>query len=802
VSAQSPPVPGTAAAFLRPDGPGAVPAPAAPRRAGAVAAGGAAGPDRGGPLLPPLAARLVAFLALGAFAAQAWSVMVQPDAAGRLLAAVALAGLVAGGLVALHERGTPPGPARRAALLALGAGGLAGALLLAGVPARLLDPDGWGELARGLGSGIWATPGLSIPYRGPDEWNRITLLLGGTALVVGAAALAFWPRRGGRVGAPLAAAVALTVLYAVPAVQLRHDAPFVAGAVFMVLLGAFLWLERLARREAPLAAVALVAAAVAGLALAPRLDGLDPWIDYEGFAERLSEGGTTAFSWDHRYGPLNWGRDGREVLRVSARRPDYWKAAALTEFDGVFWTAGDPDRFALEPEALRRLEGGGDELRVTIGNLRSASFIAPGTTLEVRRSPREVTETALGTYAVEGRPLRRGHAYLARAYSPNPSQRELAAADGDEYSDLAWVPYLSMRLPPGVGGPPAVDPRTGVPVQRGGRPVTVQFAPWATGQAHTSSNGVTTRFDGEQLVGASAYGRTFALAQRLAGRSATPFEFVRAVQAHLARGYAYTEAPPPPGPGRAPLDTFLFRDRQGYCQHFSGAMALLLRMGGVPARVAAGFTPGSRAGGRDEYVVRDVDAHSWVEVYFAGVGWVTFDPTPAVAPPRAQDPGIAAGLLRDPSGDADATAGGERGSGIPSLDAGSVPAGDGSPVRTIALVALGLLAAGGAAALLAARKARRRRAAGGVEAAVAELERALRRAGRPLRPGDTLSGLERDLRGAPDAAGYVGALRRARFGWDPVARPSASERRALRRELALGGGRLGRLRALWALPPW
>ena len=98
-----------------------------------------------------------------------------------------------------------------------------------------------------------------------------------------------------------------------------------------------------------------------------------------------------------------------------------------------------------------------------------------------------------------------------------------------------------------------------------------------------------------------------------------------------------------------PLDAFLFRDKAGYCQQFSGAMALLLRMGGVPARVAAGFTPGdARHRARREFVVRDFDAHSWVEAYFPGYGWVTFDPTPAIAPARAQDPGAVDDAARRP----------------------------------------------------------------------------------------------------------------------------------------------------------
>ena len=99
----------------------------------------------------------------------------------------------------------------------------------------------------------------------------------------------------------------------------------------------------------------------------------------------------------------------------------------------------------------------------------------------------------------------------------------------------------------------------------------------------------------------------------------------------LSRGYAYNESPPV----RAyPLVSFLFHDKIGYCQQFSGAMALLLRMGGVPARVSAGFTTGTRVGSKGPFVVTDIDAHAWVEAWFPGYGWYRFDPTPSAAPAR------------------------------------------------------------------------------------------------------------------------------------------------------------------------
>src|ERR1700743_3981975 len=65
-------------------------------------------------------------------------------------------------------------------------------------------------------------------------------------------------------------------------------------------------------------------------------------------------------------------------------------------------------------------------------------------------------------------------------------------------------------------------------------------------------------------------------------------------------------------------------------------MALLLRMGGVAARVATGFTPGGYSAHQKQWIVRDTDAHAWDEVWFDGYGWVTIDPTPDASPARSQ----------------------------------------------------------------------------------------------------------------------------------------------------------------------
>jgi protein-glutamine gamma-glutamyltransferase len=125
--------------------------------------------------------------------------------------------------------------------------------------------------------------------------------------------------------------------------------------------------------------------------------------------------------------------------------------------------------------------------------------------------------------------------------------------------------------------------------------------------------------------------RVAALARGLAHRARTEWEIVMRVERYLTGGgrFRYTTKVGVPGP--QPLVDFLLRTHAGYCQHFAGAAALLLRLAGVPARVVTGFATGQRVGA-DRYDVRDLDAHEWIEAYFPGYGWVPFNPTPAAAP--------------------------------------------------------------------------------------------------------------------------------------------------------------------------
>ncbi len=137
-----------------------------------------------------------------------------------------------------------------------------------------------------------------------------------------------------------------------------------------------------------------------------------------------------------------------------------------------------------------------------------------------------------------------------------------------------------------------------------------------------------------------------ALVDDLVAGAQTPYQRVRAISDYLTdrdNGFIYslsTEL------GTSDDDLVNFLDlKSGYCEQYAGAMAVMVRSAGVPARVVLGYTPGQVQADRSRLITTD-DAHAWVEVYFDGLGWVPFDPTPISSErsvalpwaPRAEDP--------------------------------------------------------------------------------------------------------------------------------------------------------------------
>lgn len=94
------------------------------------------------------------------------------------------------------------------------------------------------------------------------------------------------------------------------------------------------------------------------------------------------------------------------------------------------------------------------------------------------------------------------------------------------------------------------------------------------------------------------------------------------------------------------IDQFLFETRRGFCEHYAGSFALLMRLAGIPSRVVIGYQGGEKNPHAEHWVVRQSDAHAWTEVWLPKLGWWRIDPTAAVAPERIERP-INAALSQD-----------------------------------------------------------------------------------------------------------------------------------------------------------
>jgi protein-glutamine gamma-glutamyltransferase len=137
--------------------------------------------------------------------------------------------------------------------------------------------------------------------------------------------------------------------------------------------------------------------------------------------------------------------------------------------------------------------------------------------------------------------------------------------------------------------------------------------------------------------------RLLRLADSLRTSAPTMYDHVRAVERYLTTQFDYT-LDLPPTRREATLDHFIFVRRAGHCEYFSTAMAVLLRAGGVASRNVNGFLGGEWNDFGQYLTVTQNNAHSWVEVFFPGLGWVAFDPTPPAA--VATIAGGAGGLSR------------------------------------------------------------------------------------------------------------------------------------------------------------
>lgn len=733
--------------------------------------------------------RLLAFTALGLYGVLRWGTLMTPAPTWRLLGLLAVTvALVGVGPVLLEREREVAARAGQAELVSVVGAPLALVAILlafplAGVPLAWIVHLRIAVTANGIGEGLSALPGILVPYDGINEWARIVIVLGAAVLLLDAGMLlAFAPpalgdlRRAG-------AALPLIALVVVPATLVHPRFAYLQGLILFALLAFFMWGERVPADRRGGVILALAATGAIGMIAAPAIDQHSPWINYEALTRGLTPAHVDRFDWTQRYGPLKWPRKGDNVLSVKvspvAFPGEYWKTENLDSFDGTGWAQGGAAS-GIGPIGVshQTLAAFSQTLTVTIDTMSTNQVIAAG---YAARAPSHLSTTALpgasaGTWAT-ATALGQGDTYSVQVYVPHPASSRLARA-GHDYPLQVQRADLEMALPESAATRAAT--------------VTVAFPAFGSGQIGPRNPSSAERASPAAALQDSPYAGVYAEAQRLAHGARTPYAFVQRVLAFLSinNDFTYNENPPP---AQYPLVSFLV-NRVGYCQQFAGEMALLLRMGGVPARVATGFTTGSYDSANHRWVVSDIDAHAWVEAWFPHYGWVTFDPTPAQAPARGGSSAIsetgaygASGEFVNP-GRHIATPAGAAASATHRRSSGSA--------APMLLGTLGVLLVLFTLVLLAWRRT------GGLEAdaLLVELERALARSGRPISAGVTLATLERRFRTSPDAAAYIRALRLARFG-SGAELPTLRQRRALRNQLRAGLGFSGTVRALWALPP-
>jgi hypothetical protein len=743
--------------------------PASPRASTTAGAFGPAGAIGAGVLL-------VGLLAIG------WAGLWADAPAGRL-ALVAGAALVPAVVRSLRLRlGTAwtLASAALAAVVALGAA--AGS-----DPVRVVGGDGatWTRLRAVIPEGIGnaATTPLPLDPTGGGALSGLLILILWCACL-----LIAWQAIVGR--RPLAAVIATMIGLAYRWTLVPPGRPVVAGtaALVVALVALRLATPRRGRRPggAPGRAVAVgtVVALVALAGSAAAGGTSNPWWNWQNWTFGTGRG-TTTLDVSQRYGPLIYPDSPIVIMRVAASTPVPLKAVVLEDFDGSSFTQAQqftPKRRETGDIALPADTAGRPTTltqRITLTGTRTSWVLAGGRPVTVRGlGGRSVARSPDGSVRIDPA-IGPGETYQVDSLVPDPGVNALLASG--PYTG-AVDPRL-LRMSPGGGLPAVVAPLWGSTAPR---PTADEF-----GQ----------------------YGGLYRLSRRVIGDARTPYAAVNRIEAYL-RGPGFDYDPLTPHPiGTPDLVDFALVTHRGYCQHFAGAMALMLRMNGIPARVAVGFTsdPGRFDITKNTYEVIDRDAHSWVEVLFPGSGWLPFDPTPGRSVPnrasvsspnystagldRASAPQVSPEAVR-PSAPTPAP---RPEPGVPAGGAGG--AGTGTGPWLAGLVGLLALAALAPFTLKAVRRARRRHGdeRARVLGAARELESFALDAGLPLDPA--LAPTERaDVlwrRLGIDAGRIYGLASTARFA--PSDPPPGSGREAWT-ELARARRRLGwRRRAMAGL---
>jgi transglutaminase-like putative cysteine protease len=483
------------------------------------------------------------------------------------------------------------------------------ALLVAGAIALEARPWSIDRIAGRAGRGFLDFYDVLVPFDGAAHPLMHGVILLAVFLFTALAGLAVAARR------PLLAGLVLVAGAGWPATIMPGDDELGRGAfILAAVLALVAWLRPEGRRAPPQILVGIGIVVVALVLSSSGAVAKSQFVSWENwdFYNKPGKPVEVSYVWKANYDGIDFPKDRTRVFTVRApERSTYWRATTLDAFADDHW---DEDLYVLESDLPSRVQLTDDPLLpatarkesewtradVTIDALRDAHLVAPSQPVAYDTKDVESVQYELGGVARAARYLPRGAEYTAWGYAPDPTPAKLAKSPAFYPREIA-LDGRYLGLPHG-GAVPAFG--------------TAEHALWASAYFNTNQEG-------------RRYRPLYQVAIRLAGNAKNPYAAAVALEAWFrsAGRFVYDEHPP-----RArnipPLVQFVTRTKRGYCQHFAGAMALMLRYLGVPSRVAAGFASGSYDDERKQWTVYDRDAHTWVEVWFNGYGWLPFDPTP------------------------------------------------------------------------------------------------------------------------------------------------------------------------------
>ncbi|MGE5619748.1 MAG: DUF4129 domain-containing transglutaminase family protein [Sphingomonadaceae bacterium] len=271
------------------------------------------------------------------------------------------------------------------------------------------------------------------------------------------------------------------------------------------------------------------------------------------------------------------------VMVVSSPLPEYWAAQSYDEYTGHGWISSADQSTRLDANDQRLAATSSYSGRLDVEQ-RFKLLAGRTSTVFAATSP---VKLSLAVYA-------------------------------DHFGDLEQVGALRSTIPLRSGQQYAVISSVSVATVERLRSAGTEYPEWTGRYLALPRNSLR---------------RVASLARRITSGTSNPYDAAVALEDYL-RGFRYEIKVATPPPERDAVDWFLFTAKEGYCDYFASAMAVMARSIGIPARVVSGYNTGTLNERSSLYEVRQENAHSWPELFFPRYGWVRFEPTPSQPVPE------------------------------------------------------------------------------------------------------------------------------------------------------------------------